>query len=897
VTSESKMARFRGAVASLLGHATFRRWCDTLIYAAVAAFAFEVLLPLGIRLGNRIPILDAYAPWLLLLGCYGGIFLAAFIACEPIRIRSGHWRYVLRYPPLWFAVVLGVGLAIVGAVTPEWMRPLVGVPVWIDWYVMPPTLLAVAGAIALRQLPWAQKRRRRIVSNTPTAEWNWQGFEKWFGNEEPAEVDYFNHSPVSARMVQTLLDVSRDQSIALLGPFGSGKTTILERVRAELEDSDTPAVVIVDFNAWAIADAADAPRVALEKIVEGLGGIVDVQRFRALPKTYQKLISAEPSGMLAKLVGSETTGEPLAQLQQLEPILRALNVRVVMFVEDADRAGVGFDTRHLERLLATLREVKRLSFVLSLDGTKGPTFDYRKLCDVIELVPKLDPEDVFATLSFAYRHWISSVPYIDPRNGDKRKSRLNLDEPVGELLRYFRRTSGDTPAHALATLLGSPRRLKHLVRRVDRLWNSLRGEVDLDDVIVLAALRDLDDRSVFNFLAENIDPAREEPKGELDRTKSVKAAWKSLVERTPDGDSVQRLINVLGIEQLTTDRFGRSQDAVQGAHVAEPDYFRRILAEQMAPGEVRDQVVLSDMDSWKRDRGGPMFARLLAATEDAKTYVQMWEYFSDRITDEELLELADALIEATLSADGSAATMETQPALLAVWRRINRRIIRRPQSVDWLSGQIERAIPISLRMAVDLLYYYANDRSGILPDGGWVIVRRRMLDAARTAFISVETLLRAIVDGSVKQRYALLHFVRPPDHRDDLIDIRPEDRAWLAPLLIQAARQQPQQVIPNVLLMFGDNDTWFSLEQDEKRRLEKAYVLNREQMELIFGDHVIEMLEIIVEHEPQDDIERRAATLAAAWLAEIRMNLVNRLLSVLDELARSAPLRRGDGSA
>lgn len=434
MTLESKITRFCGALGSLLSHATLRRWCDILVYAVVGAFAFELLLPIGIRLSRRIPILDAYAPWLLLVGCYGGIFAAAFIACEPIRIRSGHWRYVFRYPPLWFAAVLAVLLAFAAGIAPERVRPLVGVPVWIDWFVIPPTFLAVGAAIALRQLPWIQKRRRRNVSNAPTGEWNWKEFEKWFGNEEPAEVDYFNHSPVSARMVQTLLDVSRDQSIALLGPFGSGKTTILERVRSELEDSDTPAVVIVDFNAWAIADPADAPRVALEKIVEGLGGIVDVQKFRALPKTYQKLISAEPSGMLAKLVGSETTGEPLAQLQQLEPILQALNVRVVMFVEDADRAGAGFDTRHLERLLATLRDVKRLSFVLSLDGTKGPTFDYRKLCDVIELVPKLDPEDVFATVSFAYRHWISSVPYIDPRNGDKRKSRLNLDEPEAELL-------------------------------------------------------------------------------------------------------------------------------------------------------------------------------------------------------------------------------------------------------------------------------------------------------------------------------------------------------------------------------------------------------------------------------------------------------------------------------
>jgi hypothetical protein len=353
----------------------------------------------------------------------------------------------------------------------------------------------------------------------------------------------------------------------------------------------------------------------------------------------------------------------------------------------------------------------------------------------------------------------------------------------------------------------------------------LRGEVDLDDVIVLAALRDLDDRAVFNFLVENIDAAREKPEGELDRTKVVKNAWKDLIEQTPDGGAVQRLVNVLGIRQLTTDALGRSEDVIQGAHNSEPDYFRRILAGQMASGAVRDQVVLSDIDHWKRDRGGPMFVNLVAATDDSKAYVESWEYFSDRMTDEELLELADAVIRAISDTFGAAATMETQPALLAVWRRINGRIVNRPLSVNWLAEHIERVLPVSLRLATDLLYYFGNDRSHILPQGSWPIVRRRMLDAAKPAFVDAQALLRAIADGSDRMRYALLHFVRPPDHRNDPIDIRPHDRAWLAPLFVEAARRQPTLVIPNVLHMFGDSDNWWELEGDVERRLQKAYQL------------------------------------------------------------------------
>lgn len=295
----------------------------------------------------------------------------------------------------------------------------------------------------------------------------------------------------------------------MLGPFGSGKSSILSWVRDELEQSDEPFTIVAEFNCWAMPRSEDAPRIALERIVDAIDRFVDVQEFRGLPKTYQRLIAAEQSGRLAKIVGADSERDPLEELKRLTPVLQALNARIVLFIEDADRAGRQFETHHLERLLWTLRDVPRVSFVLSIDATRA-RFDYRKLCDVIEIVPAVDPERVLAILSMAHVHWIEDVAFIDPRREAKHNSRLDLETPTSDILEYFHRASRDTPTHALTALLSSPRRIKHLVRRVDRVWSSLRGEVDLDDVIVLTALRDAD-RPTFDFLVENIDPARQEP--------------------------------------------------------------------------------------------------------------------------------------------------------------------------------------------------------------------------------------------------------------------------------------------------------------------------------------------------------------------------------------------------
>lgn len=72
------------------------------IYATAGAFAFEIVLPIGVRLFTKAPFASDYQPWFVFgLGVLG-VIVMAFIVAEPIRIRRDHWRHAHRYPPLWF---------------------------------------------------------------------------------------------------------------------------------------------------------------------------------------------------------------------------------------------------------------------------------------------------------------------------------------------------------------------------------------------------------------------------------------------------------------------------------------------------------------------------------------------------------------------------------------------------------------------------------------------------------------------------------------------------------------------------------------------------------------------------------------------------------------------------
>jgi hypothetical protein len=356
-----------------------------------------------------------------------------------------------------------------------------------------------------------------------------------------------------------------------------------------------------------------------------------------------------------------------------------------------------------------------------------------------------------------------------------------------------------------------------------------------------------------------------------DKTDRVGSEWKALIKKTPNAGAVQHLIDVLGVKRLTGSVSGRGTEGVQGVASDGPtDYFRRMLAEQLEPGDVRDQEVLSDIDRWNKDRGGSMFERLFDAADQSGRYVAVWEHFAWRIEVEDLYELVERLFRETLQADGASANMQDRPSLLATWRQLNRRRLHR-DAREWLSHQIRLALPVSLRFADDLLYYWAG-RHGVVLEDGWNIVRRAMLDEACRVYATPDALLRAVVDtDNQRQMYALLHFVRPPAIRDLPVDIEPRDREWLAPLLIKTAQQQPRLLIRNLIPMVGDQDVWANLpEANPETLLERVYKLRPEHVDIIFGDYKEQILALLAQHVPTNDVEKSAAIQAARLLSEIR---------------------------
>ena len=731
--------------------------------AVIGSVVFEVSLPVGWYYVRALPDpLDWYSGWFLCAAILAGLLFLAFLIAEPIRFRLRQIPGLLHYPPFWFSVVFGLVFALVfDTLLPPLQAGVV--PSWRHFDVLIPLVIVAVITVGIRQLPWRRPARSEPEPELPTIV-TWHVVQEWSRREDPLTngPDLLGHEPIVER-IRDAITLHKEGAIALVGPVGSGKTSILNMLGQRLlRSKGGPLVVIAKVNYWAMPRSQDAPRVALEHAISALDDFVDTLALRRLPDVYQQILSAEPTGTIAKLFSIGRTRDAAEQLSGLTPLLEAIDAKLLLIVEDAERAGQAFETRQLERLLWTLRDVDRVSFILSFDPERA-SFDYSKLCDNIERVPRITADRVEDMLAPAYEHWQTvSEGYIDPLP-ERREDRLGLANVTDPLIRHMRRKDGTSVADAITDLLTTPRNLKHFIRAVDRSWEALRGEVELDDLIVLSALRQSAPEA-FDFIVVNAETARSErPRDDpIEGTalKTVRARWDSLRDSLTKPTAVQLLVDTLELRQLRSDQTVFVQSLPQGIHNDGPvDYLGRILAGRIPPGEILDQEVLRDIESWKSSGSAQMPQKLVASTHESTQYVDIWEHYDCHLSDDQLVEIATGLITDGLNRLRANASIN-HPAMHAVWRRCNRRLWRDTKT-DWLIDQIRIVLPISLGFATDLFYLWASAESGIVSGEDRNRVRIALVEEARASFVTVDALLSSL---GREQECPLTRLVHPPQH-------------------------------------------------------------------------------------------------------------------------------------
>ena len=790
------------------------------------------------------------------------MFLLFYIAAEPIRLPKGQFRQWHRYPPIWFAVPLG--FFVVG-VRELWL-PYLGLGGWavephrshsfpIAWIA---TVLAL-GAVLIRYSKCRQPAEPTVSSEAPSLNnITPASVEQWIvADERPLEnheADFFGHRSVARKIVHLVGHERR--AVALVGAFGTGKSSILNTVCADLNDC-SPRIVCAWLDVWTVPKAEDVPRLALSQMIRALDDLVDTIELRGLPDSYKRLAAAEPTGWLARILRGESV-DSLQALERLSPILDAIDAQVVLMVEDVERTGERFDTRHLERFLWALRRLERCTFVVAVDA--GSRLDFLKLCDTVELVPVVRVEHLESIFITAYNHWTTKYSDIDPisHRNDSDPFQFRMTAPDGLLPSQLQATDWVQPQHALVSLLQTPRELKHMIRRVNRTWSNLHGEAELDHIVILSALRHGAPKA-YKFLLANIDVARGESTGMGANVETVKKDWGKLISELPNGPAVQRLVNLLGVKQLTN---GPPQVATlsrQGIHIQDPvDYFARITAEALDPNELRDQEVLQHIEQWKNGQTTNLVERLVPTADVDDHYARVWNHLAVQSDETDLIKLTELVVDRLLMFHGASAS-GGHPALSALWGKCGR-LLPKNKHTQWLIDLIERAVPRSLPLVTGL-YYYWTGKYGIVDEANKDAIRYAVSNAVRTTLKRPDDLVQVLAEEHPASILDFITTLNGPRGYE-------EWRKCFAPLLIGAAKDHGDLILPELANLVGDQESHARQVWPGPPVFLDRYKIDRERMAVLFQGQIDEALILLSGYDGANAYALRAKDDAAAWFSE-----------------------------
>ena len=172
--------------------------------------------------------------------------------------------------------------------------------------------------------------------------------------------------------------------VGIFGPWGSGKTTVLNLLRARLVENDS--VVVRDFNPWRITDdtaifpgffsvLSDAinkrPSTKMVRMCDWIwrwGG--HALRAIGLAVKVCKPSAADAADDLLKAFGVIAAGGDSVELEsQRDGIVRRLkqfNKRIVVLIDDIDRLDKG-ETQLLFRVIKACADFPNVSYVLAFD--------------------------------------------------------------------------------------------------------------------------------------------------------------------------------------------------------------------------------------------------------------------------------------------------------------------------------------------------------------------------------------------------------------------------------------------------------------------------------------------------------------------------------------------------
>ncbi len=192
---------------------------------------------------------------------------------------------------------------------------------------------------------------------------------------EQDQLGYADFAENLAETIETRIP-RQDFVVGIYGPWGSGKSTILNFVEYYLEEQDEPPLII-RFNPWWFSGQPDLIRKFFDQLESGLGADSQFEDVRDKLSNFASSLSnipissgtGVPAEPLLALIGEAlaTEGEDLDGLkEEISDELRDADRRIVIMVDDIDRLTQD-EIKQMFRLVKSVADFPNITYILAFD--------------------------------------------------------------------------------------------------------------------------------------------------------------------------------------------------------------------------------------------------------------------------------------------------------------------------------------------------------------------------------------------------------------------------------------------------------------------------------------------------------------------------------------------------
>lgn len=284
--------------------------------------------------------------------------------------------------------------------------------------------------------------------------------------------------------------------------------------------------------------------------------------------------------------------------------------------------------------------------------------------------------------------------------------------------------------------------------------------------------------------------------------------------------------------------------SIESAHpqgITHERYWRRITNEECDEGDVKDQAVICDVESWLANRNAhsPMIEQLLTSTGYRHVWGHIMRAFGRRIPP---LEFSGQINERLLGLGrnehvGSSVEAAPHPAFWTAWQYAKSQQLVTADVTTWLVQQVHLAVPLDLSLTNALYYDWASDRDGrVLDNSQRATVRQAIYETSQRIYQSGQDLLAALRPG---MRYEIAWLVFPIDNSVSPSAYRnPADWRWLGPILLDGLQRQPERLALSIahLISVAKRDPFDHV---------AISVMRDEVLRGIFGDNAAQVIRLL----------------------------------------------------